>query len=101
MPMLKTPIAILIMLLFFDSIRNSYMYLAWFEAACLAGISQKTGIECSRFPCDQNPHNFAGVWEFRTESLSGAPLITHVLCPLFETRNLNCPGTGTAVQLYM
>jgi len=47
MPMLKTPIAILIMLLFFDSIRNSYMYLAWFEAACLAGISQKTGIECS------------------------------------------------------
>ena len=72
MPMLKTPIAILIMLLFFDSIRNSYMYLAWFEAACLAGISQKTGIECSRFPCDQNPHNFAGVWEFRTESLSTA-----------------------------
>ena len=70
--MLKTPIAILIMLLFFDSIRNSYMYLAWFEAACLAGISQKTGIECSRFPCDQNPHNFAGVWEFRTESLTGA-----------------------------
>ena len=62
MPMLKTPITVLIMLLFFDSIRNSYMYLAWFEAACLAGISQKTGIECSRFPCDQNPHNFVGVW---------------------------------------
>ena len=106
MPMLKTPIAILIMLLFFDSITCTGTWPGSTGAACLAGISissQKTGIECSRFPCDQNPHNFAGVWEFRTESLSGAPHITHVLCPLFETRNFNSPGTGTAfflVQLY-
>ena len=87
MPMLKTPITVLIMLLFFDSITCTGTWPGSTGAACLAGISissQKTGIECSRFPCDQNPHNFAGVWEFRTESLSGSvraiPLLLQHCC---------------------